>query len=111
VCFTKEFVLKDQRRCSTLNIDESNFLPKVHQSTFTESEEAECLAEVRKAMLDCKTPKDVAKNLKQFYDTKDPGRSWHCLVGQHYAASISYSASRVFFFNLGKYNVLLFQTQ
>mmetsp|Transcript_6750 Transcript_6750/g.8621 ORF Transcript_6750/g.8621 Transcript_6750/m.8621 type:complete len:115 (+) Transcript_6750:1-345(+) len=51
--------------------------------------------------------KDIATNLKKYFDTKYGG-TWHCVVGANYGSSITHQTKYLMFFQLDQAHVLLF---
>jgi hypothetical protein len=54
--------------------------------------------------------KDVAAVIKKRFDALYPGTTWHCIVGSHFASSISHATRSLCFFNVQGQNVLLFRS-
>eukprot|EP00634_Sargassococcus_sp_CCMP2135_P005023 CAMPEP_0198647454 /NCGR_PEP_ID=MMETSP1467-20131203/2730_1 /TAXON_ID=1462469 /ORGANISM="unid. sp., Strain CCMP2135" /LENGTH=113 /DNA_ID=CAMNT_0044383081 /DNA_START=57 /DNA_END=398 /DNA_ORIENTATION=+ len=51
--------------------------------------------------------KDVATDLKKFFDQKYGG-TWHCVVGANYGTSITHQTKYLMFFQLDQAHILLF---
>jgi dynein light chain LC8-type len=63
-----------------------------------------------KAIEECKAEKDVATRIKQEFDALDENQSsWHCIVGKHFAVSITHAAKYLIFFQCRSHTVLLFK--
>mmetsp|Transcript_7618 Transcript_7618/g.25065 ORF Transcript_7618/g.25065 Transcript_7618/m.25065 type:complete len:126 (+) Transcript_7618:62-439(+) len=51
--------------------------------------------------------KDVATDVKKFFDQKYGG-TWHCVVGANYGTSITHQTKYLMFFQLDQAHILLF---
>jgi len=65
-------------------------------------------ATAEKAVLE----KDMAAIIKKHMDKAVPGSTWHCIVGTHFAVSISHATHNLIFLTLNSsISVLLFRSQ
>ncbi|XXQ36650.1 Dynein light chain [Plasmodiophora brassicae] len=55
--------------------------------------------------------KDMATKIKQAFDAKYPKSTWHCVVGKHYAASISHQTNFEMFMSINGQTIMLFKSQ
>jgi len=66
----------------------------------------------KEAMDNNTTEKDIATAIKQAFDKVDEGLStWHCIVGKHFAVSITHAAKYIIFFTVRTHTVLLFKSE
>uniref|UniRef100_A0A7S2JPB2 Dynein light chain n=1 Tax=Cyanoptyche gloeocystis TaxID=77922 RepID=A0A7S2JPB2_9EUKA len=54
--------------------------------------------------------KDIAVHIKKAMEQKYQG-SWHCIVGQHFSASVTHETKHMALFNIGKLNFLVFKSK
>ncbi len=83
----------------------------VKQCDMSDELREECVAIVREAFAQTKLEKDAATAIKKALDEKYPKTSWHCIVGQHFAVSITHATKNLVFLSLGRQNVLLFKSE
>ncbi|KAJ5066429.1 dynein light chain 2 cytoplasmic [Anaeramoeba ignava] len=53
---------------------------------------------------------EVAQYIKQSFDTKY-GKSWNCIVGQHFGANVTSMENHMIYFMVGTMSILLFKTK
>jgi hypothetical protein len=66
---------------------------------------------VREAFIETRVQKDIASLVKKKLDTMFPSTTWHAIVGQHYACSVTHATRFSAFINCAGQNVLVFKTQ
>jgi len=72
----------------------------------------QALRAAQKALKEHTMEKDVATAIKREFDSqKDQAASWHCVVGKHFAASITFAAKNVIYFHNKTHYFLLFRSE
>mmetsp|Transcript_3419 Transcript_3419/g.6390 ORF Transcript_3419/g.6390 Transcript_3419/m.6390 type:complete len:120 (+) Transcript_3419:231-590(+) len=56
--------------------------------------------ETKAAFEQTKIEKDVATQLKTFFENKIEGSSWHCIIGKHFGMSITHATSCLIYFTI-----------
>ena len=54
--------------------------------------------------------KDIAARIKKKFDSTYPNSTWHCIVGNHFASSITHQTKYSIFFQCNQQKILLFKT-
>eukprot|EP01006_Ploeotia_vitrea_P030314 TRINITY_DN6276_c0_g1_i1.p2 TRINITY_DN6276_c0_g1~~TRINITY_DN6276_c0_g1_i1.p2 ORF type:complete len:107 (-),score=45.95 TRINITY_DN6276_c0_g1_i1:94-414(-) len=54
--------------------------------------------------------KDIATSIKQAMDDKYRGTTWHCIVGKHFAVSITHSTRHLCYFKLDGFTIVVFKS-
>jgi len=84
---------------------------KIMHTNFNHDDQSLCIEKAGESIDSCKTPKDAARVLKELWDEKYPLHPWHCIIGKHFAASISFQSKKIIFFTIDQHNVMLYQTE
>ena len=66
---------------------------------------------VRDAFSESKVQKDLAARIKKKFDSSYPNTTWHCIVGNHFAVSITHQTKYLCFLEVAGQSVLLFKSQ
>jgi hypothetical protein len=61
----------------------------------------------------CTAPRvqDLAARIKKKFDSSYPSTTWHCIVGNHFAVSITHQTKYLIFLEVNGQSVLLFKSQ
>ena len=54
---------------------------------------------------------DIAARIKKKFDSSYPSTTWHCIVGNHFAVSITHQTKYLCFLDVAGQSVLLFKSQ
>eukprot|EP01083_Nonionella_stella_P004207 12095_1 len=101
-------------------VEESRIRFELTDKTIGEDEFSDLKEMAKDAFEDSKTHKEVAQKLKITLEAKYPQCSWHCIVGENFAASISHDTRFRAFFKVTtvgvndserRCNVLAFKTR
>lgn len=54
---------------------------------------------------------DIAARIKKRFDSSYPSTTWHCIVGNHFAVSVTHQTKYLIFLEVAGQSVLLFKSQ
>ena len=58
----------------------------------------------------CTSDLQIAKNLRNHFETEFRNSIWHCIIGRNFAANITFETGYHIYFNIGPKAFLLFKT-
>jgi len=83
--------------------------PTILKSDISEKVQTDIVEMARQALSTASLEKDIAQKIKKHVDA-ETGATWHCVVGTHFASSITHAAQGLFFFQLDGKSILLFKS-
>eukprot|EP00940_MAST-03C_sp_MAST-3C-sp2_P001957 g1957.t1 len=63
----------------------------------------------KRALADKASEQDVATEIRTVFTNKY-GRTWHCIVGRHFATQVTYEKGSYAYFHIGQTGITLFST-
>lgn len=95
------------------NAKDDDFMVEVLKSDMSEELQKEAVQAAKDIFSEAGgvvVQKDLAAKLKKRFDASYPASTWHCIIGNHFASSITHQTKYMIFMNINAQNVLLFKT-
>lgn len=80
------------------------------RSDMSEDMQREAINSAIEAFNESKDQKEIAAVIKKRFDATYAGSTWHVIVGNHFASSVSHAAHCLCFFTMQGQTVLLFRS-
>jgi hypothetical protein len=101
---------KPKKTAQALNSVARKYQITVELSDMAKDVESKVIAYTEEAFSQCAIEKDVARYIKVKTDALFPQTTWHCIVGSHFAVSISHASENIIFLRVNQHSVLLFKS-
>jgi len=89
----------------------ANFNPVITKTDMNEEMQKIAIDTVKEAFSESKVQKDLAARIKKKFDSTFPSTTWHCIVGNHFAVSITHQTKYLCFIECAGQSILLFKSQ
>jgi len=90
---------------------EESYVINIFRTDMSDELQKEAVTAAKEAFSESKVQKDISAKIKKKFDNLFPNTTWHCIVGQHFAVSVTHQTKYLIFFSCNGQSILLFKTQ